>query len=208
MIYHVVPARQGSKGLPLKNRTLLKWASPILDDMDNVILSTDDQTLIDKYPQYTTHQRPAELATDTASMKDVLLSVIKQFNIHQSDIIVLLYLTYPQRTAQDIIDGVNAFLISGARSMLCRKPVKTHPYMCVYESGMQVVKHNLFRRQDYPTVYEISHFLGVFRAGEIESLNGNLYNMYTMFMDIGDKIDIDHQKDLIEYENSIMHLVR
>jgi CMP-N-acetylneuraminic acid synthetase len=191
-----VPAREGSKGFPHKNRVLIDRARPVLDVLDNVILSTDDQYLINNC-NYTIHQRPAELANDTASMRDVIIDIINKFNIQRSDIIVLLYLTYPQRTINDIINGVKVFFASGARSMLCRKEVKTHPYMCIFESGSQVVKHDLYRRQDYPQVYEISHFLGVFYAGEIKVLNGNLYNMYTMFMDIEDKIDVDYEKDLI-----------
>lgn len=204
MIYYVVPARKGSKGLPHKNRLLIEKAG-YLRELENVILSTNDEYFHGK--GFIIHKRRDDLANDTASMKDVLLSIIDDFKIKHSDTIVLLYLTYPERTKEDIKRGLDFFFENGLRSMLCRKPVKTHPYLCIYESGGQVIKHNLCRRQDYPKVFEISHYLGIFKADEVRVLNNNLYNMYTGFLDIEDKIDVDTEKDLIQYENSIMHTV-
>jgi CMP-N-acetylneuraminic acid synthetase len=72
----------------------------------------------------------------------------------------------------------------------------THPYLCVHADGRQIVEHNLYRRQDYPEVYEISHFHCMFEAGDIDSLNHNLYNANTYFYDIPRVVDIDHEKDM------------
>jgi CMP-N-acetylneuraminic acid synthetase len=139
--------------------------------------------------------RPAELCTDEASTRDVLLDVVKWWGMTPDDIIVLLYLTYPERKTVHISDATAIFQASKSNSMLCRKKPLTDPYMCIYDDGRQVVEHDLYRRQDYPVTHEISHFIGVFRVSEIPKLNKNLYNRETFFMPIERFIDVDTEED-------------
>jgi CMP-N-acetylneuraminic acid synthetase len=62
--------------------------------------------------------------------------------------------------------------------------------------GKQLIPHNLYRRQDYPKVFEISHFISIFMGFELDNLNSNLYNNDTIFYPIDNIIDVDTQKDL------------
>ena len=78
--------------------------------------------------------------------------------------------------------------------------------MCMFEAadglrGEQVVRHNLYRRQDYPKCFEISHYMCAIKASEVNNLNKNLYNEDTFFYQIEDKIDIDYKKDLEAYND-------
>ena len=205
-IYYIVPARMGSKGLPLKNRKLMEYAYHVLSLLPNVIISTDDDFIKDKYKNiFKIHNRPKELSSDTASMKDVLCNIAQEYKMSDNDIIITLYLTYPQRTINDVLKMLSFFTSGENKSLLCRKAVKTHPCLCVYDNGRQVIKHDFYRRQDYPVVFEISHFVSACFVSELEHLNKNLYNDKTFFVNINDKIDVDNIEDLTQFENSDMH---
>lgn len=207
-IFYIIPARVGSKGLPLKNRRLIKYAFPVLKNFSGtVIISTDDEQIKQKYNNhFLIHDRSKKTSSDTASMKSVLREVIKYYQLNKNDILVTLYLTYPQRKKKDVQNAIEYFLNNKSDSLLCCKPVKTHPYLCIYKDGSQVVNHDMYRRQDYPEAFEISHFISITKAGALKKLNNNLYNKDTLFYHIDDKIDVDDKKDLEEFENSAMHI--
>jgi len=202
----IIPARRNSKGLPFKNRVLFfaTLHSIPKEYYDNLLVTTDDDWIINicinQHIKYVV--RPADLADDHASMKDVMRDVFKHFDdIVPNTNVIMLYLTYPERTWDDIKKAYDFFIDMGAKSMLCKKEIKsTHPYLFMYElennKGKQLVEHNLYRRQDYPKVFEISHFITIFKADELENLNLNLYNENTIFNPIDDKIDIDTEEDL------------
>ena len=62
--------------------------------------------------------------------------------------------------------------------------------------GSQVIGHDLYRRQDYPECFEISHFISIFNKNEIVNLNNNMYNEDTVFYPIENTIDVDMPADL------------
>ena len=112
----IIPARAGSKRLPHKNRQLIDGMSLAQHAIrqaqhsglfDHVILSTDDQWLLDQPmevgPLYV-HDRPAYLAGDQTPMIDVVRAVVdKARGWHMDfDMVVLLQPTSPQRTSDDI----------------------------------------------------------------------------------------------------------
>ena len=115
----------------------------------------------------------------------------------------MLYLTYPERTWTDIEAALNFFIDNKAKSLLCRVEPKSHPYLCMFSEdgnkGKQIVEHNLYRRQDYPECFELSHFICIFRANELEKLNKNLYNKDTIFYKIKRPVDVDTKEDLKRY---------
>lgn len=65
--------------------------------------------------------------------------------------------------------------------------------------GSQVISHDLYRRQDYPTCFEISHYIAIFIASSIYNLNNNLYTDSTIFWPISNVIDVDLKKDLNKF---------
>jgi CMP-N,N'-diacetyllegionaminic acid synthase len=202
----VIPARLGSKGIPFKNRKLCSYTLESIphEYRDKVIINTDDDFLIQnclvtglKY-----YKRPENLGLDTTSTKDVMVDMVNNYGL--SGVIITLYLTYPQRTWDDIINAYHFFNKKKSKSLLCKKEIKgTHPYLYMLEKdnnmGEQLVKHNLYRRQDYPKVFEISHFISIFKSDELINLNNNLYNENTIFYNINEKIDIDNEEDFINF---------
>ena len=75
----VIPARRNSKGLPFKNRKLINETLKIIPDSlkDSVIISTDDEYIVDiaQRLKIKVLGRTKELASDTASIKSVLLDI-------------------------------------------------------------------------------------------------------------------------------------
>ena len=201
----IIPARKGSKGLPGKNAILIKHTLSTIPNYvkDNVIITTNDGKVIDQSVGYKILLRNAKLSGDEISTKDVLLDVIQRYNIVDEEIVMMLYLTSPERTWTDIEAALNFFLDNNAKSLLCRVEPKSHPYLCMFSEndnkGSQIVEHNLYRRQDYPECFELSHFICIFRANELEKLNKNLYNKDTIFYKIKRPVDEDTKEDLKKY---------
>jgi CMP-N-acetylneuraminic acid synthetase len=209
----VIPARLGSKGLPFKNRTLFKYTAEIIpeDRKHEVIVTTDDPeiiTLAQKYG-FSWVDRPSRLGEDSTSTRDVIVDLIESGKIEKSEYVIMLYLTYPERKWSHVMLAFNFFLELNCAgltdSLLCKKEVKSHPYLCLEERGVngifgkQIVSHDLYRRQDYPRCFEISHYISIFKANAINKLNRNLYCETTVFYEIEDVIDVDTQKELNEF---------
>ena len=201
----IIPARKGSKGLPGKNAILINQTLSTIPNYvkDSVIITTNDGKVIDQSAGYQILLRNNELSGDDVSTKDVLSNVLQQYNIPDEEIIMMLYLTYPERTWTDIEAALNFFIDNKAKSLLCRVEPKSHPYLCMFSEdgnkGKQIVEHNLYRRQDYPECFELSHFICIFRANELEKLNKNLYNKDTIFYKIKRPVDVDTKEDLQRY---------
>lgn len=198
----IIPARKGSKGFPLKNRKLMDMTFNMIPlPPYQVIVTSDDPVILNvaKNKNYNYVKRSQKLSNDTASMKDVLLDTIKKMYMYDSEILIMLYLTYPFRVWNDVENALDLFKKKNAKSLLCKQEIKEHPYLCMFEegdNGKQIVKHNLYRRQDYPKVFGISHYIFIAKAGEIKKLNNNLYNKNTIFFPIIKPVDVDYEKDL------------
>lgn len=204
----LIPARKGSKGLPFKNRKLFSITSDVIPNylQNNVIISTDDNDIKNSAKNYgfQVHHRDEISSNDYASMHDVVKKVINDLALNNV-VIIVLYLTYPERTFEDIENALEFFNKNFAKSLLCKKQVETHPYLCFLEKnehhGELLIKHEFYRRQDYPKCFEVSHFISIFHSSEIDKLCNQLYNKDTIFFRIGNVIDVDEQGDLNKYEN-------
>lgn len=198
----LIPARAGSKGVPHKNRKLLSYTlnSIPTEHWSKIWVSTDDPFIKDICKQHDIriHDRKPNTASDNASSKQMLHEFIHEQRITKT--IICLYLTYPERTWEDISRAYNFYKSHKATSLLCRKEVKQHPYLMLEEVntiyGKQIINHNLYRRQDYPKVFEICHFISIIEPWKFRDLNNNLYNERTIFFPINPKIDIDTPADL------------
>lgn len=205
----IIPARKGSKGFPFKNRKLMNITFDILPSKcHDVIVTSDDEVVLEEAAKRGFHiiDRSKELSSDTASVKDVLLDVIERMKFDDYETIIMLYLTYITRLWRDVIKAVDFFNRNdGAQSLLCRYKAETHPYLCAYEvegnKGKQIVEHDLYRRQDYPKVFEISHYIFIAFVDEIKKLNKNLYNENTIFFEIEKPIDVDYEEDFMRGKN-------
>lgn len=204
----LIPARRNSKGLKFKNRRLFDFTIAEIpqDYLPKTYVSTDDEEIREKALQLcNVHDRTEEVSGDTASTLSLVKQFKKDFSLTNDEIVVMLYLTYPERTFAEVLDAARFFEENNLKSMLCKKETKVSPYLQMFDlgngKGKQIIEHNLYRRQDYPKTFEISHYISIFRVSEIENLNNNLYNRDTHFYEIKEKIDVDSKEDLERFKN-------
>ena len=199
----IIPARKGSKGLPGKNRLLLMHTLSEIpaEYHKKVIVSTDDEFILQNirknYSQCQVHSRSKESASDTASTKKCIEETVRDFSLAGN--IIMLYLTYPNRKWETVMKAYSWFVDQNASSLLCKEPLKSHPYLCMLElpnnRGKQIVEHDLYRRQDYPKCFRLSHAIAIFKTDVIEDLNSNLYNEDTIYYEIRESLDVDTPED-------------
>ena len=202
MTYYIIPARKNSKGFRHKNRFLFEKLPKELIG-ENVIVTSDDEVIEQMNRETYSFEflkRPDNLAKDTTSIKPVLQDVVSKYNLQSNDNLVVLYLTYPERTFDDIQKIISYYKFHDAKSLLCREPLDQHPYLCFYEDGIngkRIVDHNMYRRQDYPKCFFGSHFVAIVNVGFLDKVDLNLHNKETIFYDLGEhKIDVDNKNDL------------
>lgn len=207
-IWYIIPARKGSKGLPYKNRKLFQFTIDSIPEQyrKNIIVTSDDPVIIDQAHDVNCGAcivRKSHLASDDTSTREVLHDAIKSLDIPDNDIVVLLYLTYPSRTWNDIQKAIKLLTSSKERSLLCKKKLQNSPYLMMFDDidhkGSKVIDHDFCRRQDYKPCFLMSHYIGVFYANEVPRLDTNLWNRDTIFMPISNKIDVDYKEDLSKY---------
>lgn len=211
MVYYVVPARRGSKGLPFKNRTLVRVLLPKIppDARARTIVTTDDEDIkawalglgvrvVD---------RPSELAQDQVAIWPVMEHAVRTAGLADGDVVVMLYPTYPQRSWADVERALAFFEEQGAPSMCCRKRVATHPYLAYValpgSRGRRVIDHQLYRRQDYPECFELSHFVCAFRVGMLPILDNQMLCADSVYFPIDDVIDVDTPADLWAWRREV-----
>lgn len=167
----VIPARGGSKGLPGKNilpvqgRPLLSWtaaAARAASALDRIVVSSDaDEILaVARACGVEAMRRPAELATDTATMIDVVLHALDAYPGH--DVIVVLQPTSPLRSATDIDAALERFALSGAPACVSVCRAEQSPYWMYRLGERQALvpivdaAAEVTRRQDLPAVYVLN----------------------------------------------------
>lgn len=170
----IVPARGGSKGVPRKNvrtaagRPLIAWtiaAAKAAATVDRVILSSDDDEIIAAARQAgcdVPFVRPTALASDTASMLDVVHHAIEQCG-GDFGWIVLLQPTSPLRTGADIDDTLKACQDANAPACVTVTPADKSPQWMFYREGggrmrpvIETGTQLAFRRQDLPQAYALN----------------------------------------------------
>ena len=212
----LIPARGGSKGLPRKNilplagKPLIYYtldaATGAAEKEDVVCVSTDDQEIIANVEEYglkVPFVRPQELASDTASSHDVLKHALQWYAKQNEyfDVIVLLQVTSPLRTAEHLKGALNTWTI-GVEMVVSVKETDANPYYVLFEEDnagfLQKSKEgNFTRRQDCPKVYEYNGAIYVINAKAIlaKPLN-ELKRVIKYEMPKEASVDIDTRIDL------------
>lgn len=206
----IIPAREGSKGLPHKNRLLFGATADTIPQSwrEQVWVLTDDPVIKQLALErgFNVWHRHAEISGDQTSTWSLMDFFILNQGIEED--LVVLYLTYPERTWDHIESAIEVYKKKRLKSLLCKKEIKTSPFLILKEEegnrGSQLFYHDLYRRQDYPKCFELSHFICIFNSKSINKLNHNLYYRDTYYLDINpDIIDVDTQKDLDNLNENI-----
>jgi len=213
----IIPARGGSKGIPHKNiadldgRPLIAYtidAARAIAPDDHIIMSTDDPTIaetvrLEGLP--VPYMRSAELATDTAGSREVILDAMdwadRQGIVY--DCVVLLQPTSPLRTSLDIRRSLELF-VDGVDMVASVKEAASNPYYNCYETDsdgyMTISKGDglLTRRQDAPPAYEFNGAVYVINPDSIRRMPmGRFPRRVPYLMPDERSVDIDKPIDLI-----------
>lgn len=130
-IISIIPARGGSKGIPLKNLKLVN-GKPLLDYTVNASLnsrfikttfvSSDHNRIIKRARKLGAEiiNRPKKFSTDTSTTESVIIHCIEKLKKkgYKPDIIVLLQNTSPLRTTKHIDEAIDIFLKEKYDSLL------------------------------------------------------------------------------------------
>lgn len=222
----IIPARGGSKGLPGKNIKQFLGKPMIAhtieaalssSPIDRVVVSTDDAAIAAVARDYGAEVpflRPAELATDTATSRDVILHAIDflEANGAAFDVFCLLQPTSPLRSAADIDRAASVFKEKSGDSVLSLVAYE-HPIqwaMEVDEMDGKIVPIDRFqgiRRQDLAKYYRPNGAIYIFKKAFYQTHSdyseGEVYG-YVMASERS--FDIDTEYDFIAAEAIGQHI--
>ncbi|MCK5285533.1 MAG: acylneuraminate cytidylyltransferase family protein [Alphaproteobacteria bacterium] len=212
----IITARGGSVGLPRKNikelagKPLIAYSieagvkCPLIDA---VVVTTDDDEIAVVSRTFGAEiiDRPADLATDTASSYDTIKHALEALAV-QGKIyshFVLLQPTSPLRTAIHLEECLSKFFKSNANSAISVCKAEHHPYKAfiVEQKHLKPLfgeEYLAAPRQTLPPIYCQNGALYVMGCNDFLNKTDNFYLPPVMpyVMGIEESLDIDTEQDL------------
>jgi CMP-N,N'-diacetyllegionaminic acid synthase len=216
LVYAIVPARSGSRGVPDKNirkilgRELISYSIEFarqLKSIDKILLSTDSEKYADigrEYGAEVPFLRSPWAAADTSMEEDILRDLRAQFetiNYSEPDIIVWLRPTFLFRNVYHVQECIDALLndphISAARTVVPAEPRQYRLAGGQLEAIFNDNGRDMVRRQDVEQTYQVySTDVFRFKGRDItERFLGD--NIYAVITDKKCGFDIDDLTDLL-----------
>ena len=173
----IIAARGGSKGVPNKNIRLLGKKPLIAHTIESaiksklfssVIVSTENKKIANiakKYGATIPFYRPKKLATDNASMDDVLLDVIKKLKLleYEFEVVVNRDCTAPFIQNSDIKASINLLDRKKCDAVVAGYNTHLNPYFNMMEKNAsgylefsKKSKKRIESRQNAPVVYQLT----------------------------------------------------
>lgn len=213
-IIAIIPARQGSKGIPHKNIKSMAGKSLIIHSINaansskyikNIIISTDDPQIASIIPKDKVKiiKRPSELATDESNIIDVIFHSLNYLEKKKitADIILLLQPTSPLRTAKDIDKAVEIFVNHDCESVISVSEIEHSPFWSLeikdnYLKPKFGEEYFNMRRQDLPKLYSPNGAIFISTPQYLKK-NKTFYSKKTLpyIMPQERSIDIDTELD-------------
>ncbi len=219
-ILAIVPARGGSKGIPGKNmvdlngKPLMQYTFDAAKEskfIDRILLSTDDEKFAEFGMSHgiDVEMRPAELATDTAVMKDVINYHLDRLaeKGYTPDIFILLQPTSPLRTSQHIDEALKLLTEDETADAIVSVMDMPHQYLPMKIMKMDDSGALKFYQEDgekYTTRQALPHLYARNGAAiyavytDVYRKTGSLYGTRCLpyVMEEEDSVDIDKPFDL------------
>ena len=215
-ILGIIPARQGSKRMPGKNKKLLNGKPLITYSfasakesllLNKIIVSTNDLDIISIAEEHgieVPFVRPEKYADDYATDFDWIKHAVYELENTGSiiDYIVILRPTCPLRTAKDIDNAITTICKIGTDSVRSLTKVKHHPYWMKKITNELAVPYleldnaeEKIRSQDLPPLYYINGMVDIISKNNIT--NNHLYGKKMGYILIDEKrtVDIDTPAD-------------
>lgn len=220
MIYEAVDnhtRQRRQQGIPKKNIAMLD-GRPLIDYTikaalytaapSQIILSTDSEEIASVARDCgldTPYRRPAELATDTAGSREVILDAMDwaEREGREYDAVVLLQPTSPLRKPEDIA-GAMALYDDSIDMVVSVAEARSNPYYNCFEADADGFLHvskgdGLYtRRQDVPPAFEYNGAVYVINPQSIRKMAmGEFPRRVPYLMPAERSVDIDTPIDLI-----------
>ncbi|MBT5855613.1 acylneuraminate cytidylyltransferase family protein [bacterium] len=207
----IIPARGGSKRLPRKNILNFCGKPMILYSVESaiasgcfqeVIVSTEDPEIaaVVKSSGCTIHQRPVEIASDTARVNDVIKSVLSSRDLSH-EYLCCLYATSPLRTANDIQNSFEELCRSNSDACWSVSEYSKSPFYAYNLSSTGAIQARWPDLRDLPNHEKpaVVHDNGSIYWSRVDSFlkNNDLYGAVTTsyLMPLSRSVDIDTQGD-------------
>ena len=212
-----IPARGGSKSIPLKNikefcgKALIAWCLEALDlsRVDEIIVSSDSDEINNcvaglNNERLRSFDRDPASATDEASTESAMLDFLNRSEYAAEDIFILVQATSPWTEASHIDQALHVYENEGLDSLL--SVVENHSFLWDHKGNSINYDHtNRQRRQDMQKQYQENGAFYINRVGNIlrdkNRLSGNI-GYYIMPKYSALELDDLEDWDLAE---SIMH---
>jgi len=211
----LIPARGGSKGIPRKNEQdlgghpLIAWSIKVANacsEVDRVIVSTEDSSLsnISKEFGAEVYERPDHLASDTATVHDVILQLRDTLRAEgeKAKYMLLLEPTSPFRDP-GMISNALKLLNEGHNSVASFCRCHTHPAQSwkIENSSITPYIDNAnawVNRQSLPDVYELTGEVYVFELDTLRTDSASLLvgSSAPLILDADMCVDINYPRDL------------
>lgn len=222
----IIPARGGSKGIPGKNirpfcgRPLIAYAieggRAIAPD-SHILLSTDSDLIASTAEREcgltVAYRRPAELATDTAGSREVMLHAMDHADAQglSYDCVVLLQPTSPLRTTDDVRRALEAWTPECDMAVtVCEAPC--NPYYDCFETTpggyLHVAKGDglITRRQDAPRAWQMNGAVYAITPGSLRRAPlGAFERRIPVEMPRERSVDLDSELDWVIAETLMRH---
>jgi CMP-N-acetylneuraminic acid synthetase len=174
VIWAIIPARSGSKGLPNKNIKNLAGIPLIAHTINfafnsrvfsRVLLSTDSLEYAEigkSFGAWVPFLRSSKASADTSMEEDILLDLDRQLNkinIQKPDILVWLRPTFPFRGIQDLNKGLELLSqdIQSVRLVIPAEPRLYYDNEGYLEPYSFKSDKSMIRRQTFPSTYSVFH---------------------------------------------------
>ena len=214
----IIPAREGSKGLPGKNLKKL-CGKPLIDytilkalelfDSSSIILTSDSSQILQRGKEYgiQTILRPRELAKDNSPIIETILhasNYSEKYLKMKCDQIMLLQPTYPIRDVVELKKAIKFFKEKKLNALVSVVEMEEHPCECIYLNKSDFKDWNFLKDPNNNTnrqSYEDNYFFinGNFYIANLESLKifkSFLFGQTRFFKCDGTyKVDIDNKYD-------------
>jgi len=220
----IIPARGGSKGIPLKNlkklrgKPLIKYtidAAKKSKLLNRVIVSTDDEKIAKvakKFGVEVPFERPKRISGSKATQYQVVKHALDflKFENYIPDIVVLLQPTSPFRTAKIIDDSIKVLTKSRATCVVSITLMKQHPFASFWiKRGMlkpfkkDFDSHGI--RQKRPVLYYPTGSVYTFKAKNLSQYKSIYGPKIKPIVEDELNLDIDTLLDFFLSEMVIKH---
>jgi CMP-N-acetylneuraminic acid synthetase len=222
MIFSLIPARAGSKGIKNKNLSKINNLSLVsmaiesalgVESIDQITVSSNSNDVKHETSKYNIDflNRPESISSDQSTAKEVVEHFFQENEILDNDIVIYLQPTCPFRSSKNISEALDLFFLE-------QKPITSlssekkfyEKYLSISENGNLTAtfgKDTASNRQSLNYAYQANGAIYIFsKLMFLESDGFPIDNSYPYFMNKIESIDIDDIHDLTIARTLAEHL--